>query len=502
VAGGTIRGRVVRADNGRPVSKARVSAIGRSRGSGLRETTTDATGRYEFSTLPPTEYMIRVTRAGFLKTSFKDAGGKTSIIVRPGSLVAGVDISMSPAAGVIAGQVLDETGEPVPGAQVRAIPRAMLEGASLADTPPGATTVADDFGRFRLFGLLRGDYYVRASVSSEFLRGYGGMPGLSPGTFYPLAHRLDAQPVHVESSVVAGVVMTIETRPVTLRGQIIGVESGSGTRLTLAPVYGDTGQQAVSVSLAPDGSFEVPKVFPGEYTLVATTEDGIASSIVTVDNADVDVPLVVHPPGIIRGQLSFDSSAARSQLVPAGVSIRAEVLQGSLRTTASTGVDRAWSFALRDLQGPARLEVQLPGGWMVSRIMRGGDDITDRVVDFSDTSSAMVDVRVTKNVTSVNGSVVDQRGRPLSDAQVVIFAEDGERWQAGSRYVRSVRPDQTGRFAIEGLPPGRYLAVAVTPAEGQGTYASRLEQLRPFGERITVQLGGTKTIPLRAVAVP
>jgi hypothetical protein len=66
-----------------------------------------------------------------------------------------------------------------------------------------------------------------------------------------------------------------------------------------------------------------------------------------------------------------------------------------------------------------------------------------------------------------------------------------------------VRPDRTGHFTVEGLPPASYLALALSsPGAGDETHPDRLEQLRPFATRVTVTQGASKTLPLRTVAIP
>ena len=56
-----------------------------------------------------------------------------------------------------------------------------------------------------------------------------------------------------------------------------------------------------------------------------------------------------------------------------------------------------------------------------------------------------------------------------------MFAANAGKWGEGSRFVRTTRPDQQGRFRIAGLPPGEYLAVALEYVEQFG------EQLDPTG---------------------
>jgi protocatechuate 3,4-dioxygenase beta subunit len=502
-AAGVIRGRVVRSEDGRPLSRARVYAL--SSQAGIRETTTNADGRYELAELAPGDYGLYVTCAGFPLAYFRRADGSTVVGVRAGLVTRDIDVRMIAAPGVITGQVVDETGEPVAGARVSANPRPMSEDVVLRDLSlssetalSGTSDIADDLGRFRLFGLRRGDYYVKASLSTDFLQAFGTTPVLSNGTFHPGSGRTNI--VRVDDDTIGGVTVTASTRPVAISGHVVGIRDGGTVRLTIAA--GTRTQSGGSIPMSSGGAFRLPTVFPGEYTLVARSEDAIGRRVVNVNDADLDVSVELHPAGSIRGRISFDSAAARSMLKPDAVTIRADVVEGTLLLTSPGTVSESWTFAMRELSGPASLDVRLPQGWMVSRITRGADDITDAVVDFSDSNHAQIDVRVTRQVTTVTGTVTDRRGRSAADTMVLIFAEDSERWLAHSRYVRAAYTDRTGRFSIEGLPPARYLAIALTPAVGQDVQVSGLEQLRPLAERLTVQQGATRPIALRAVTVP
>ena len=51
------------------------------------------------------------------------------------------------------------------------------------------------------------------------------------------------------------------------------------------------------------------------------------------------------------------------------------------------------------------------------------------------------------------------------DYTVVAFADDNTKWAPWSRFIKTARPDDTGQFRIDGLPPGRYRIAAVDKVE-------------------------------------
>ena len=68
---------------------------------------------------------------------------------------------------------------------------------------------------------------------------------------------------------------------------------------------------------------------------------------------------------------------------------------------------------------------------------------------------------MTNQVSTVAGQVTGEKGLPLTDATILVFADDRDQWEADSRAVRAVRPDQQGQYQIKGLPARAYLAIAL-----------------------------------------
>jgi hypothetical protein len=63
-----------------------------------------------------------------------------------------------------------------------------------------------------------------------------------------------------------------------------------------------------------------------------------------------------------------------------------------------------------------------------------------------------------------------------------------------------VRPDQQGRYQIQGLPPGDYLAVAVDYVEdGAWNEPEYLDSIRRHGQRLTLSEAESKSLTLKPV---
>src|SRR5882672_9913835 len=113
---GKISGRVVTADTGRPVKRARVS-LNAAELSGGRGMLTDDSGAYEITDLPAGRYTLNVSKSGFVSLSYgqrRPLQAGTPLQLLDGQQLKSVDFRL-PRGGAIAGRILDEDGEPMPG---------------------------------------------------------------------------------------------------------------------------------------------------------------------------------------------------------------------------------------------------------------------------------------------------------------------------------------------------------------------------------------------------
>jgi len=132
---------------------------------------------------------------------------------------------------------------------------------------------------------------------------------------------------------------------------------------------------------------------------------------------------------------------------------------------------------------------------MLQSVLHDGRDLTDTPIELK-SGEAMSDVQViiTDRVTTVSGVLADEKGSPITDGTVIVFATDAAKWSlGGGRFVRAARPDQQGGWRIRGIPPGEYLAVAVDYIEdGQWNDPEFLESVRRYAQKVTLTDGGSQ----------
>ena len=161
-----------------------------------------------------------------------------------------------------------------------------------------------------------------------------------------------------------------------------------------------------------------------------------------------------------------------------------------------------WTFTVTALHGAVRLRLDAPDDWAIKAILQNGTDITDRVFDLRGGETlGNIQVVITNQVNTVAGVLTDDRGAPTTDGTIIVFANDADKWAEDSRFVRSARPDQQGKFQIKGLPAGDYLAVAIDYVEdGMWNDPEYLESVRRYGEKVRLGESGSQTVALKLLS--
>jgi hypothetical protein len=501
----TIRGRVTTADTGQPLRRVRIRLDG---GSDVelrepRSTTTDDDGRYEFARLTAGRYQLSASKGGYVSLEYGQRRPFESgrpLDLRNGQVLEKIDFSL-PAGGVVTGRVVDEMGEPVARASVQLGRYGYANGARQLMMNHSDST--NDRGEFRAFGIPPGEYYLAATFGES---DFGSTERTRyVRTFYPGTMSIsNAQRVTVSvGEELSGItVALIRARTADLSGT---VRMADGTPLpghqpvSARPADGDSNRSSVGI-VQPDGSFSIRGLLPGAYTVEAGSADGLATADVTVGDADVSGVAVVIFRGVtVRGRIRFDAPAPPAGLAPSQVIV--EVVPPSGETISRfSGPNTArpdWTFEITGVVGRQLIYAATIGAWQMKSVHLDGRDITDAPLDFADGDVGGIEVVLTDRTTALSGRVKDSRGITVIDASVVIFAENRERWGRRSRYIGTGRPNQQGRFTIEGLPPGRYLAIAVDYLEpGQERDPELLEQWRARATGVTLGEGESRTIEL------
>jgi hypothetical protein len=510
-APGAIRGRVIAADTGKPLRRARVSLRFSSAPTAraLAIAATNTNGVFELKEVPPGSYHVSASRTGYLELEHGQRRPRqrgVSVVVKSEQTVDGVDIAL-PRGGVIAGRITDEIGEPYPGVSVSVWEVRHQNGRPVPFPLAMATT--DDLGHYRIPGLLPGPYQVSA-VSAENWRNEKNETLGFATTFFPGVMADAAQTVNLGiSQQRLDLDFTISTtRTARVRGRVQQPTGQplAGETVNLAVNIRDTGfvmsTGIRSARTESDGSFEIRDVAPGDYMLSTRAGSGSARVSLSI-GADADNVLLVPRIGsTVTGTVvgedgtppPFSASGHRLLLVAPGV---ADVLP----TVRLPAINNDWTFSLTNVGGPFLFRIEgLPADWMLESVKLNDIDITDKPWDVPTGGQNIGGLRLvlTRKIGMISGSVADVDGKPAVDATVVIFAEDRALWITGSRFVRSARPDSDGKFSVVGLPAGTYLAAASdSVVDGQWENSDFLESIKVEAVRLTLLENGTESVVLK-----
>jgi len=529
---------VIAAETGTPLRRAQVRLIGTNAGAGPaynQLANTDGEGRYEFTRLPAARYTLSVSRTGYVSLQFGQQRpfepGKP-LTLTDGQVMDKIDFAL-PKGGVIVGKITDDSGEPLAGVMLQAQRYQYVPGGQRRLVFSGQPQVmTDDLGQFRIYGLMPAAYVISAMPPRGmmmFVNPGGDIGGSNAGdgfatTYFPgSANPDDAQTINVQLGQEATAFFSmVSARMSRISGTI---RTSQGNRpsgrmsVSLRSSMGAVGFMTnMSGGVSEDGSFSIGNVPPGDHFIdvrpmmmgpplpgaqASASESEFASVPITVSGQDIQGLVITTGVGAnISGHVTFDGTSARPQSpqplrvfpTSADPSIPGMPFASSQDNGA---VDDEGRFQLRGINGNVlfRLGAQ---GWNLKSVTLNGVDITDTPYEARpSTNVSGLEIVLTDRVTTITGTVKNSQGQAVKEYVVVFFPADGRPGLLASRFIRSVRPDQDGRYQMRGLPPGDYIAAAVESLEqGQEWDPALQEALKPSGRALRLNEGESLTLDL------
>ena len=460
----TISGTALAADTGQPLRDATVTIRqAGAQGSSSESVATDASGHFAIKNLEPGSYSLNAGHAGYLTMQFgqKDPNGPGRMLtLRPGQTARDISFQLLREA-VITGHVYAEDGDPIERAQVLALRYRYFQGSRRL--MPGGFAMTDDRGKYRLFDLSPGQYYISASTNPMGSRNtftYG--PSYYPGVTDPS----QASPITLRAgNEFPGIDLTLQRIGIFhIRGRVtggIGKATLTNTMLqivtrTEAMVSFGTGGRVTDAQ----GDFEFPGVRPGSYFLIARLSNKgnlyQARQPVTVTDSDVDgVQLVLTPgatvKGIVQTEGSVDFSKVRFVLTP-----RDGVMMFSAPNSSAVGQDGTLEFdSIPDGNYLVRV-FGLPQNAYVKSAKMGDEDVLDSGFTIANGAPPGSTLRI---VVSANGGTIGGTvmldGKPFNAALVTLLPDDPAKL-SDDLWFKSATTDQYGSFTISGIRPGDY----------------------------------------------
>jgi hypothetical protein len=433
---------------------------------------TDIQGHFHLE-LGPGSYRLWVEREGFARQSYGSGvpeGTGSVLTVAPGQELHDIAFRITPL-GALSGRVLDQDGDPLQGVGIQVLRVSYASG--MRQLIPVAGASSNDRGEYRCYDLPAGRYFVLATPKGSPLSHPMEAGALVPEVqdayvplYYPGVVELEsasAVPVP-EGGDIQQIDFRLQSiRATTLRGRVSGPVKFDSNQIQVVLAHNDHGfasyiDRATAVVDPATGKFEIRRVAPGSYFLVASQliKGEVFSARVPVEiTAGVppeELPIHVVPAVEAHGTVLMDDGSA----VPANLFVRLLPAEGLLPGPAPA--------AAVNSDGSIRLSGVLPGTWILS-VEHLPEGIWIKNISFGDIRSTGGQLNLPPGargplrvVLAANGGqltgIVGEEGQP-QQATVVLVPMETELRPSPHAY-RFTGTDSRGAFIFKGVRPGAY----------------------------------------------
>jgi Carboxypeptidase regulatory-like domain len=516
-----ISGIVIDAATGAPLSQATVmvaSVLGNREP--LAAVHTTAGGRFQFDGLAAGKYQLVAQQRGYPPESLDEHEQFSSAVAVGPDLVSERIVFRLHRYASLSGQVLEESNEPVPNAQVMLF-RKDVHG----DARRAQAVQADDLGVYRFPHLPAGSYLVAAAARPWYaqhpnayarVRSPGEKPEIVepppspldvayPVTFYPNATDADSASTillssgeHATADVTLHAVPALHVRVRTPAAQDTpGRPQPPVSLMVRKKIFGaELPVPTVGFGGMPGGR-EITGLAPGRYELDITIFNGPhrtesrqvldLAADTELDAAENAVPLVK-----VAGLLRIDGAAPAANLSSLTISLRDADLPGALGAHVSP-VSPDGEFEFRQPFAPGNYEVGLHGRNMYLKSLRAtGARLSGRQLQIG-SEPVHLSLIAGQGVGTVTGTAY-RNGKPQAGAMIVLVPENPTTDEVLFRRDQS---DSDGTFTLAAAVPGKYVVIALGNWDTRWQDPQVLRRYTPHGQAVTVQAGGKYNVKVQ-----
>jgi protocatechuate 3,4-dioxygenase beta subunit len=420
------------------------------------------TGHFNFPVVPEGQYLILAQRTGFFPAAYgqrrADGQGTPVTVTKDSEFFAEIHMHRMAA---ITGTVLDENGVGMPDITVLAY-RAQFPIRSVASAK------SDDRGVYRISGLDPGRYWIR-SAATTLDDGSGRLP-----TFGPFGGESRDAAVH-DARLDMDVRDANVSPPAGSLFRLAGKVQCPGDAPYNVMLTSETVNRNVATSCGQRFVFE--GLAPAGYEVFAMSLDGTMAGFIELQLGSNSEAGSVQPAPLPAVDFEITDarggSPSRAAVVLFG---RRDDLSGSqqfvpIKLPQTVLPPGHWEF--KASMGPQQYVESIanrlaprPAGWRDTRPQDSFDVFIDP------RPSARVQIKVSDRAARITGTVA-LNAVPVAGAPVFLWAmEDGARRSLGGQ--RQALTDTSGRYSIQGLPPGNYRVFA--------SFDATAPELRDFDE--------------------
>ena len=509
VGTGSIAGTVVVEGAGTPVRRARVTLTGVEVRVPRTAVTSD-NGQFSFTSLPAGRFSMSVSKAGYVDMAYgaKRAGRPgTPIQLAEGQKLEKANITI-PRGSVVTGVVIDENGEPSPGTSVRVMRFLMRTGERTLQQAGQDQT--DDRGMYRIYGLQPGEYIISAAPRNmnigdlrqtilaeietavqQAQAARGGGPGGGAGGGAGGGGRAGARgaaPIDV-TQIMNGRGQQMLDRASQLQQQLQQVEQEQA--VAYAPVYypGTTSPSgAASVTLGVgeeragiDFQLQLVQTAKIEGRIQGTDGNPVQETRLALVSADrAGVPSI---PGVNSNMARVDREGKFSftNVTPGQYRVMARAAVRPAADPSGSAIAPAPGGRGRDMGPGGRGGGAQQVLWASADVTIGGQSVNDLVL------TLQPGMTMTGRIVFEGSSIPP----PTDLTRVrVNLVPRGQQQGFEMGGVPPAQVDNTGRFTIMGVVPGRYTLTANVPP-GAGRAGGPAGAPGAGGATATTGAGGT-----------
>jgi hypothetical protein len=290
---------------------------------------------------------------------------------------------------------------------------------------------------------------------------------------------------------------------VHVRGEVVGDPALlKGARVTRVPGALDSLCWSCGADIAPDGSFDMPNMYPYEFTIGAYSSNqgfvGIADIVVGEEDLNnVQINAMVTP---MSGSVIVEGATPESQgsLLPKRVELMSA---GYYKLTLGSTVNPDGTFTLRTVpQGSYFVNLGgLARDSYVKSIRFNGRDVLTDAFEWGGSSSGSLEVTISQKAPVLEGALVDADGNPT--AGTVTLVADPQRPGHPLLYP-TASADQNGKFRFQAVAPGSYRIFAwESIPDGAHAVPDFIDSFMSMGERVELKEGERKTVAVKRISV-
>jgi protocatechuate 3,4-dioxygenase beta subunit len=520
-----VQGRVVQEPGGQPIRKVDIQLQPRDRQTGSYSGNTDAEGKFQIDDVKPGKYRVILDHSGFVQPRGRN-GATLNLTSSADS--HGLVLHMQVGA-TIYGKIVDSDGDPMPNVGVQASGIGPVSALAAQSEGYGRT---NDLGEYRIANLRAGKYLVSSSPFGPPLLKSSDAPKSSPPThlnyvrtYYPgTLEKSQAVPVEVHP----GDELPLTFTPLTsatffIRGTVAKPAGAHLAQVLLRSQDGGGVSDNHDATVA-EGSFNFQDLLPGSYrayllvvdaaAAMAAAQAGVPPQVqvirlappLVVTNSNLDgVHLVPESAGRVHGRFRMDKerkmdwTQLSAMLTPQDSSeLASDPLPGGL------SISRVRSDGSFDLPNVAAGEYRLAitsssntlQDYFTKSVNLDGKDVADSGFTVSGGTYSL-DVVVSAEGATIEGTVVDEKGKPVSDATVVA-APDGERRKRLDVWGQDTT-DAQGHFRLRGLISGDYTVLAWEDPEGNVRDPEFVRSFQDRGAKVQLEDGARKNISVTVI---